>query len=155
MKIRLICVGKKMPSWIQLGWNEYIKRFSSSVKVELIEIPLKTRHKSINVKKLIDQEGDLMLSKIQPRDINVTLEIKGNTWTTEDLTDKIKKWHMTGSTVNFMVGGPEGLSKKVCTQSNQKWSLSALTLPHPMVRVIWIEQIYRAWSILSNHPYHK
>lgn len=96
-----------------------------------------------------------MLAKVQPGEIVVTLEVKGKAWSTEQLAVELDKWRNDARTVNLMVGGPEGLAQQVIERSDQKWSLSALTLPHPLVRILVGEQIYRAWTVLSGHPYHK
>lgn len=155
MRIRLITVGSKMPRWIAEGWHEYYKRLPKEVPVELIEIALTTRSKNADVKRLIQQEGSAMLSKVQATDKVITLEVNGKAWSTEQLTEKMAQWQQDGQDINLMVGGPEGLAPEICQRSDEKWSLSALTLPHPLVRVMLIEQLYRASTILSGHPYHK
>lgn len=85
----------------------------------------------------------------------VTLEVHGKPWSTEQLAGELDRWRLDARTVNLMVGGPEGLAPEVCARSEQRWSLSPLTLPHPLVRILIGEQIYRAWTVLSGHPYHK
>lgn len=155
MRIRLITVGNKMPRWIEEGWQEYYKRLPKEVPVELIEVPLTTRSKNADIKRFIQQEGLAMLSKVQTADRVITLEVTGKAWSTEQLAEKMTQWQLAGQDINLMVGGPEGLAPDVCQRSDEKWSLSALTLPHPLVRVILIEQLYRASTILSGHPYHK
>ena len=95
-----------------------------------------------------------MLSKVQPGERIVTLEVHGKPWSTEQLAAELERWRLDARTVNLMVGGPEGLAPEVCARSEQRWSLSPLTLPHPLVRILLGEQIYRAWTVLSGHPYH-
>lgn len=155
MHIKLIAVGNKMPNWVEAGWQEYSKRLPKEFALELIEIPLTTRGKNADVKRLIQQEGITMLSKVQASDKVITLEVKGKPWSTQQLAEKMGQWQLAGQNINLMVGGPEGLAEEVCQRSDEKWSLSALTLPHPIVRVIVAEQLYRAWTILAGHPYHK
>ena len=92
---------------------------------------------------------------LQPGERVVTLEVHGKPWSTEQLAVELDRWRLDARTVNLMVGGPEGLAPEVCARSEQRWSLSPLTLPHPLVRVLLGEQIYRAWTVLSGHPYHK
>ena len=150
MRIRLIAVGGKMPRWVELGWQEYVKRLPPEITLELVEIPLSTRGKNADVQRLIRQEGAAMLAKVQ-----VTLEVEGKPWSTEQLAEQLDAWRLDARTVNLMVGGPEGLAPEVCAKSEQRWSLSPLTLPHPLVRVLLGEQIYRAWTVLAGHPYHK
>ena len=150
MRIKLVAVGSKMPRWVEDGWQEYAKRLPSELPLELHEIPLNTRGKNADVARLIRQEGEAMLGKVQPGERIVTLEVHGKPWSTE-----LERWRLDARNVNLMVGGPEGLAPEVCARSEQRWSLSPLTLPHPLVRILIGEQIYRAWTLLSGHPYHK
>jgi len=144
-----------MPRWVEEGWQTYAKRMPPELQLELVEIPLSTRSKNADVARLIRQEGELMLAKVQPGEAVVTLEVQGKAWSTEQLAVELDKWRNEARTINLMVGGPEGLAQQVIERSEQKWSLSPLTLPHPLVRILVGEQIYRAWTVLSGHPYHK
>ncbi len=155
MRIRLIAVGTKMPRWVEDGWHEYAKRLPSEMPLDLVEIPLSTRSKNADVQRLIRQEGEAMLAKVQPGERIVTLEVHGKPWSTEQLAQELERWRLEARNVNLMVGGPEGLAPQVCERSEQRWSLSPLTLPHPLVRILLGEQIYRAWTVLNGHPYHK
>ena len=155
MRIRLIAVGGKMPGWVTEGWREYAKRLPAEIQLELVEIPLVTRRKNADVKRLIQQEGDAMLAKVQPGERIVTLEVNGKPWSSEQLATELERWQLDARTVNLMIGGPEGLAPQVQARSEQQWSLSPLTLPHPLVRIVISEQLYRASTILSGHPYHK
>jgi len=155
VRIKLVAVGSKMPRWVEDGWQEYVKRLPSELPLELHEIPLNTRGKNADVARLIRQEGEAMLGKVQPGERIVTLEVHGKPWSTEQLAAELERWRLNARNVNLMVGGPEGLAPGVCARSEQRWSLSPLTLPHPLVRILIGEQIYRAWTLLSGHPYHK
>lgn len=155
MRLRLIAVGSKMPRWVEDGWHEYAKRLPSELPLELVEIPLHTRGKNADLARLIRQEGESMLAKVQPGERIVTLEVQGKPWSTEQLAEQLARWRLEARTVNLMVGGPEGLAPEVCARSEQRWSLSPLTLPHPLVRIVLAEQIYRAWTLSCGHPYHK
>ncbi|HWR79227.1 MAG TPA: 23S rRNA (pseudouridine(1915)-N(3))-methyltransferase RlmH [Pseudomonas sp.] len=155
MKIRLIAVGSKMPGWVEDGWHEYARRLPAEMPLELVEIPLTTRSKNADITRMIRQEGEAMLAKVQPGERIVTLEVQGRAWSTEQLARELERWRLEARNVNLMVGGPEGLAPEVSARSEQRWSLSALTLPHPLVRILVGEQIYRAWTVLSGHPYHK
>lgn len=155
MRIKLIAVGSKMPRWVEDGWQEYAKRLPPELPLELVEIPLGTRGKNADVARLIRQEGEAMLGKAQQGERIVTLEVTGRPWSTEQLASELERWRLEARNVNLMVGGPEGLAPEVCARSEQRWSLSPLTLPHPLVRILVGEQIYRAWTLLSGHPYHK
>ncbi|MDO6563270.1 23S rRNA (pseudouridine(1915)-N(3))-methyltransferase RlmH [Amphritea sp. 1_MG-2023] len=155
MKIRLIAVGTKMPSWVTEGFNEYQKRLPHEFSLELIEIPLGHRGKGADLARAKRQEGELMLAAIPKGDQVVALEVGGRNWSTEQLAEQAEQWQMSGRNVSLLVGGPEGLAPECVAVANQKWSLSGLTLPHPLVRILLSEQLYRAWSILQGHPYHK
>lgn len=155
MKIRLIAVGTKMPSWVQEGFNEYTKRMPKDCAIELVELPIGPRGKSSSVAKAIEKEGQAMLAAMKPQNTCVALEVLGKPWSTEKLSDNLADWRMAGQDVDLLIGGPDGLSPECVAKAKQKWSLSPLTLPHPLVRILVAEQLYRAWTILNNHPYHK
>ena len=144
-----------MPQWVEQGYSEYAKRMPPDLPVELVEIPLTTRGKNADVARLMRREGEQMLAATQPGERIVTLEVNGRNWSTETLAEQLENWRLDARTVNLMVGGPEGLAPEVLARSDQRWSLSALTLPHPLVRILLGEQLYRAWTLLSGHPYHK
>lgn len=155
MKVKVIAVGTKMPKWVIEGSSEFTKRLPRDFKVEFIEIPLGNRAKGADVKKAIQSESKAILDAISDRDWVVALEVKGRSWTTEQLAEQVTDWRMRGGDVALLVGGPDGLSPDCRTRANQQWSLSALTLPHPLVRILLAEQLYRAYSITQNHPYHR
>lgn len=155
MRIRLISVASRMPRWVEEGYQEYAKRMPADLPVELVDIPLATRGKNADVARLMRREGEQMLAATQPGERIVTLEVNGRNWSTEELAGQLEAWRLDARNVNLMVGGPEGLAEQVSARSDQRWSLSALTLPHPLVRILLAEQLYRAWTILNRHPYHK
>jgi len=155
MKIQLVAVGTKMPSWVENGLQEYLRRFPRDCSLEVIEIQAGKRGKNADIKRILDKEGELTLAAIPKGNRIVTLEVEGKPWTTPMLASNLEKWQLDGRNVSLLIGGPEGLAPSCIKASEQKWSLSALTLPHPMVRVIVAEALYRAWSINNNHPYHR
>lgn len=155
MKIRLIAVGTKMPGWVTEGFNEYVKRLPHEFSLELVEIPLGHRGKGADLARAKRQEGELVLAAIPKGDRIIALEVGGRNWSTEQLAEQAEQWRMSGQNVCLLVGGPDGLSPECVAVADQKWSLSGLTLPHPLVRILLAEQLYRAWSILQGHPYHK
>lgn len=155
MRIRMIAVGGKMPAWVDQGYQEYAKRLPGDCKIELVELPLGPRGKSASISKAIEKEGKSMLAAINPKNHCVALEVLGKPWSTEKLSDNLSQWRMNGSDVDLLIGGPDGLSPECSKLAKQTWSLSPLTLPHPLVRILVAEQLYRAWTILNNHPYHK
>lgn len=155
MKIRLLAVGSKMPAWVTEGYQEYCKRLPIDFQLELVELPLGHRGKGTNKERAIRAEGDVMLAAIPKGDKVIALCVEGKTWSTEQLAMQAEGWRMEGKNISLLVGGPDGLDSRCVAQADQRWSLSGLTLPHPLVRIIVAEQIYRAWTLLQSHPYHK
>jgi 23S rRNA (pseudouridine1915-N3)-methyltransferase len=155
MKVKIIAVGTKMPKWVVDGTNEFTKRLPRDLQIEFVEVPLGNRSKGADVKKAIQSESKAILDAIAERDWVVALEVKGKSWTTEALAKQLESWQMRGGNVCLLVGGPDGLSDVCRARADQQWSLSALTLPHPLVRILLAEQLYRAYSINQNHPYHR
>lgn len=153
--IRLISVSNKPPAWISEGFREYAKRLSSVCRLELVEIPVEKRNNQKNPQPFIEREGEKMLALIKPASTVVTLEVQGKSWSTQDLSKHMQGWFQEGKPIDFLIGGPDGLAPACLQRAQFRWSLSALTLPHLLVRVLLAEQIYRAWTILQNHPYHK
>lgn len=155
MRICLIAVGNKMPDWVSKGFNEYARRFPRDIQFELVEITPGKRGKNADIARILEKEGELSLAAVPKGAKIVTLEVNGKPWTTPDLAKQLHGWQMDGRDIALIVGGPEGLAPAIIKASEQKWSLSPLTLPHPMVRVLIAEGLYRAWSINANHPYHR
>ena len=155
MRLKIIAVGTKMPAWVEQGFQDYAKRLPRDFSVQVVELPLGQRGKNASVQKAIAKEGEQMLAAIPQGDQVIALDVKGKPWSTEQLADNLADWRMQGSNYSLLIGGPNGLAPECLARANTKWSLSALTLPHPLVRIVVIEQLYRAWTILNNHPYHK
>ncbi|MCP3675283.1 MAG: 23S rRNA (pseudouridine(1915)-N(3))-methyltransferase RlmH [Gammaproteobacteria bacterium] len=155
MRIRFIVVGKKMPAWVQTGYQEYARRLPRELDLELIEIPLAHRGKNADLQRLLKKEGEMMIAAIKPNDFVVSLDVIGKSWTTPDLAKQLSMWQGLGSDVCLLVGGPDGLAPQCSQRAQQHWSVSALTFPHPLVRVVVAEALYRAWSINAGHPYHR
>ena len=155
MKLKVIAVGTKMPPWVEVGVQEYSKRLPRDMPLEFIEIPIGNRAKNANLARAVKQESDQILAQVKPQDHVIALEVTGNNWSTEKLAKQMQNWQMQGQNIIFLIGGPDGLSDACRARANQQWSFSALTLPHPIVRIILSEQLYRAWSITQNHPYHR
>ncbi len=155
MRINLIAVGTRMPAWVEAGVDEYRKRLPPELSLQIREIPLGKRGKNADIARAMAQEGEAMLAAIGARDRVVALEVKGRAWSTEQLAQQLAAWQMSGDDVALLVGGPDGLAPNCQARANERWSLSPLTLPHPLVRVLLAEQLYRAWSINNNHPYHR
>lgn len=155
MRIRLLAVGQKMPGWVEAGYQEYSKRLPADFQLELVELPHGYRGKGADPARAIRAEGDAMLAAIGKNEQVIALDVQGKHWSTENLASHAEHWRMQGRNVSLLVGGPDGLDPRCLQVADQKWSLSALTLPHPLVRVLLAEQLYRAWTLLQGHPYHK
>ncbi|ART83280.1 23S rRNA (pseudouridine(1915)-N(3))-methyltransferase RlmH [Oceanisphaera profunda] len=155
MKIQLVAVGTKMPAWVTTGFQEYQRRFPRDLPLELIEISAGKRGKNADIERILQREGEQMLAAVSKSARIVTLDIPGRPWTTPQLAGELERWQMDGRDVAILIGGPEGLSPACKAAAEQSWSLSTLTLPHPLVRVIAAESLYRAWSVNNNHPYHR
>lgn len=155
MKIKLIAIGTRMGAWITTGFQTYTKRLPNTWQIQLIEIPLTSRHKNSNIPALIQQEGKAMLNAVTANDRVIALDVKGQAWDTHLLAQHLQQWHDNSESLALLIGGPDGLAAACLERAQHRWSLSALTLPHPLVRIIVAEQIYRAWSILNHHPYHR
>jgi len=144
-----------MPNWVQAGYNEYAGRMPPECKLHLVEIPALKRTRNADLARITEQEGQRILAAIPSDCLVITLEINGASWDTLKLSKQLDHWLHGGRDVALLVGGPEGLSAACLQRADQRWSLSALTLPHPLVRIVLAEQIYRAWTVLKNHPYHR
>jgi 23S rRNA (pseudouridine1915-N3)-methyltransferase len=155
MQIHLLAVGSKMPGWVQDGYAEYARRMPPECRLNLIEIPLAKRSKSSATEQLRQQEGERLLAAVPKNAALWALDSGGKSWSTEQLAEQLDGWLQGGQDLALMIGGPDGLSAQCLQQAGGRWSLSPLTLPHPLVRVIVAEQLYRAISILRHHPYHK
>lgn len=155
MKVRILSVGTKMPAWVQEGIAEYQKRLVADLDFSLIEIPMAKRTKNSNSDQCRKKESDALLASIRSADYVVALDVSGKSFSTEDLVGKIVDFRQRGENLSLLIGGPDGLGAECLTRASERWSLSALTFPHPLVRVVIIEQFYRAISIIKGHPYHR
>lgn len=155
MKLKLLAVGQKMPQWVSDGFNEYARRLPRDCSLQQIEIAPAKRGKTSQPQQWLQEEGKRILSHIDGSDHVVALDVLGKPWSTPQLANNLAGWQLQGQDVCLLIGGPDGLADECLQRANQRWSLSALTLPHPLVRVVLAEQLYRAWTILQNHPYHR
>lgn len=155
MRTRLISVGERMPPWVADGFAEYVKRLSRELPIELVEIPLGNRGKSRDPVRARADEGNAVLATLGSDVHVVVLDGRGKPWTSEHLAQNLATWRMQARDLVILVGGPDGHSAEVMARANQTWSLGPLTLPHMLVRLIVIEQLYRASTILAGHPYHR
>ena len=151
MRAWLIAVGERMPAWVQAGYAEYAKRLSRELPLQLVEISTKTRDPA----RLTSEEGAALLGAIPKGAHVVALDGRGKTWSSEELAAQLARWRMQGKDLAFLIGGADGLAPAVLERADQHWSLGPLTFPHPLVRIVVVEQLYRASSQLAHHPYHR
>ena len=155
MRLSIVAVGGKMPAWVEAGVQDYGGRMPRELKLQWREIPLAKRGKDNNAQALCRREGEQILKAIPAGDQVIALDVKGASWSTEQLAQKLTDWQMSGDNFSLLIGGPDGLSPECLQRAGHSWSLSKLTLPHPLVRVLLAEQLYRAWTITVKHPYHR
>ena len=155
MKVRLLAVGTRMPAWVEQGYRDYARRLRGGWSLDLVEIPTAKRSARSPAPRAVEQEGERLLAALPQRANVVALEQRGAALTSVELARRLADWQSSGLTLALMVGGPDGLSARCLERASLRWSLSPLTLPHALVRVVVAEQIYRAWSILERHPYHR
>ena len=154
MRLRVLAVGQKMPAWIDQGVDEYARRLPKGVAVEWLNIaPAKRGTDSIERYQHIEAEA--IRVKLTAEDYLVVLPVPGREITTETIAERLAQWQMAGNRVCIVIGGPDGLHPSILDAAQEQWSFGRITLPHPLVRVILSEQLYRAWSIQAGHPYHR
>ena len=155
MKIHLIAVGRRSPAWMMTGFNQYAQRLPNSCRLELIEVSSLKRTKNQSLTRTKALETEQLLKVTPSSSIIVALDERGQHWRTSDVAKQLDHWLQSGQNISLLIGGADGLSRVCLERAHAHWALSALTLPHALVRVIVAEQIYRAWSLLQNHPYHR
>ena len=155
MRISIVCVGHKMPAWIRSGFGEYVKRMPPEIKVELAELKPEDRGAGKSAEKATELEGNRIIAAIPEGATVYALDEKGRTVTTQGLAVMLANWMRDGAHPVFAIGGADGHAEAVRDKAAKLLSLSPLTLPHGLVRVLLAEQLYRAWTILANHPYHR
>ena len=158
MKIIVVAVGKSMPDWAQTAWDDYAKRFPFELKVDIKTVKTEPRHSKLSSKTLetiYAAERERIEAVIPKGTRIVALDERGSNLTTMALAGKLKNWQLEASDVALVIGGPDGLDPEFKKAAHERIRLSDLTLPHAFARVLLIEQLYRAWSINANHPYHR
>ena len=155
MQLLVAAVGQRMPNWVTEAWNEYTRRMPPGLALTLREINLEKRGKNADTRRLAAAESRALFEAMPARARVVALDVRGQAWSTEKLAVQLEQWMQEGRDVGFMIGGPDGIDEETLQKADDRWSLGPLTLPHPLVRVVLAEQLYRAWTITRNHPYHR
>jgi 23S rRNA (pseudouridine1915-N3)-methyltransferase len=155
LRLSLITASNRQPEWVDEGADDYAKRLRGRCTLEIKSVPLARRTATSPVERAIHDEGERMLALVPPGAHVVALLETGKPWSTKDLAAKLESWMQRGAPVCFLIGGPDGLSSDCVSRATERWSLSSLTLPHGLVRIVVAEALYRAWSLLENHPYHR
>lgn len=153
MRIRILTISERQPDWVNQGFAEYARRLPKHLAPELIELPLaKRREEGMRAKA---EEGERLLAALPKSAHVVAMDERGAEWSSMQLAEQLGHWQQSGNDIALLIGGPDGLAPEILAAARQRWSLSRLTLPHGLVRVVLAEQIYRAHSILEGHPYHR
>lgn len=155
MQIQIISISNKVPSWVAQGFQEYAKRFPKELKIQLTEIPPIRRTKNTDIQRIKMLEGEMLLSHTRSEALTIALDVTGKAWDTTQWAAHLRKWMDDGLSLDLLIGGADGLSAECLRKAQWVLSLSPLTFPHALVRIIVVEQIYRAWTILTKHPYHR
>ncbi len=155
MKARLIAVGERAPDWVASGFGDYQKRLSHWLPLELVEVAAGIRGKGRDAARAMADEGTRVLAALPKQAHVVSLDGRGKPYSSEQLALRVEAWRQQGRDLAFLIGGPEGHAPEVIAAADESWALGPLTLPHMLVRLVVAEQLYRACSLLANHPYHR
>jgi 23S rRNA (pseudouridine1915-N3)-methyltransferase len=155
VRVALLAIGQKMPAWITAGYDDYARRLPPHLKLDLVERPASAWATRGDVARAMREEADILRASIPKGAWVVALDERGSAWSTSQLSSRLAEWQQGGRDVALLIGGPDGLDASLRDAADQRWSLSPLTLPHPLVRVVVAEQLYRAWTLLAGHPYHR
>jgi len=155
LKLTILAATRRQPAWIEDGYADYAKRLRGRCTLDAKSVPLAPRPAGAPVERAVAVEGARLLAALPPGAHVVALREQGAAWTTTALAAKLDGWMTKGAPVALLIGGPDGLAAECVARANEHWSLSPLTLPHGLVKVIVAEALYRAWSVLERHPYHR
>lgn len=155
MKLIIVSVGNKMPDWIMTGFNEYAKRMPREAKIELVEIKPEPRSTGKTTAQIMEAEAQRILASLPQNCLRIALDERGTQQTTRQFADQMQQWMREGRDVAFIIGGADGLHESIKQAAQQLLAMSAFTLPHAVVRILLAEQLYRAHSLMHNHPYHR
>lgn len=155
MRLHLIAIGPRQPAWVSTAFLDYARRLPAECRLEVTELPLGPRSKEQDAGRALNAEAQRMERTIRPDDWVVALDERGQAWTSRQLAARLEAWMASGRDVALLMGGPDGLAPACKMRAHEQWSLSPLTLPHGLARVVMAEALYRAHSLLRGHPYHR
>lgn len=155
MKVRLIAVGTRLPKWVEQGVAEFQVRLPREWRFEIVEIPVAARGDNADIERLKRTEGEKMLRAVPAGAEAIAFDERGDLLATAAWAKAVQAWQRDGRDVALLIGGPDGLAPECLARAQRRWSLSKLTLPHALVRVVVLEQLYRAWTVTQGHPYHR
>lgn len=155
MKLLLVAVGTRMPGWVDAGFEEFARRMPREIPLQLVEVKAEPRTTGKTVEAMMAAEAARIEAALPPRCRRVILDERGSDLTTMDLASRLETWQANGEDVALIVGGPDGLAPAIKASAHERMRLSSLTLPHALVRPLLAEALYRAWTVLKNHPYHR
>lgn len=155
MKLIVIAVGMRMPDWVETAWRDYARRLPSDCQLELREVKPEPRTSGKTPAQMMHAEARRIEAVIPSSALRIALDEHGKDMDTMALARELEKWRGSGQDIVFLIGGPDGLDAELKQACQGRLRLSSLTLPHPMVRVVLAEQLYRAWAIMTGHPYHR
>ena len=155
MKLHVVAVGTRMPAWVDAGFDDYARRMPRDARLGLTEIKPESRGAGRAVGRLLEAEEKRILAAVPAGSLRIALDERGTLLGSAELARRLERWRGAGSDLAFLVGGPDGLAERLKRGAAFTWSLTPLTLPHGLARVVLVEQLYRAVSILHNHPYHR
>ncbi|MGD8339308.1 MAG: 23S rRNA (pseudouridine(1915)-N(3))-methyltransferase RlmH [Gammaproteobacteria bacterium] len=155
MQIEVISASSKQPDWVRSGFDTYARRLRGSCRMSLTEIPLAKRSRSIPPARLREEEGSRILGAVPKGARIVALDESGRAWSTVELKQRLEAWLQGGQAIALLIGGPDGLAPECLERADERWAVSPLTLPHGLVRILVAEALYRAWSLIEHHPYHR
>ena len=155
MQIQVINVAQKMPDWVEAGCADYARRLPRELGLSLVTVPLASARSQQSAASRRDREATQILTKLRPGSLSIALDDAGKSWTSADWAAQLQRWMNDYTQVNLIIGGPDGLSAQCLEACQQRVSLGRMTMPHTLVKVVLLEQLYRAWSIHQGHPYHR
>ena len=152
--MRILAIGTRMPQWVSDGADDYVKRLPREASIEWVELPASKRARDTAESHMLE-EATAIERRLKPQELMVVLDVEGKVISTATIAETLATWQSDGLKIAFVIGGPDGLHPSLKAKAGARWSLGRITLPHPLVRVILAEQLYRAWSINAGHPYHR